>query len=78
MINPEVLELAMLLNKLGQEVEIDQEDVQAYFPDISNAPDIRSFYLPNVSPAFYLGDQKLIRSYQPLTPFGGRRKCLPF
>jgi len=71
MISPEVLELAALLNKLGQEVEIDQEDVQAYFPDISNAPDIRSFYLPNVSPAFYLGDQKLMRSYRPLTPFGG-------
>ena len=65
----ELMELARLMNKLGQEVEIDQEDVQAYFPDISNASDILDFYLPKVSPAFYLGDQKLMRSYRPCLRF---------
>lgn len=74
----EIMELARMLNTLGEKVEIDEEDVQAYFPDISNAPDIRSFYLPNVSPAFYLGNQKLMRSYRPLIPFRGGKRCSMF
>lgn len=58
----EMMEMMRLFRKLGEEVEIDEEDVQAYLPDISNLGEIRDFYLPKVRPGFYTGCFKNLRS----------------
>jgi len=41
-------EMLRLLTKLGKDVEIDEGDLQAYFPDISNTDAIRDFYIPKI------------------------------
>ena len=49
----ELLELAGLLKKIGGEVEVDREELEAYFPDIGNQNAMRDFYLPRVGSNFY-------------------------
>ena len=56
----EFREMLRLVKKLGDEVELEPEDIQAYLPDISNGDDIRDFYLPRVPENFYY-DPKVFR-----------------
>ena len=59
--NPtEFQELLRLVKKLGEEIELEPEEAEAYLPDISNGDDIRDFYLPRVSQNFYY-DTKVFR-----------------
>ena len=44
----EILQLTKLVKELGENVEVDEEDVDFYFPDISNSESIRSFYIPRI------------------------------
>jgi len=60
--NPaEFKELLRLVKKLGEEIELEPEEAEAYLPDISNGDDIRDFYLPKVRENFYY-DPKVFRS----------------
>ena len=59
--NPaEFQELVRLVKKLGEEVELETEEAEAYLPDISDGDDIRDFYLPRVQENFYY-DPKVFR-----------------
>ena len=59
--NPiEFEELLRLVKKLGEEVELTQEEARAYLPDISDGDDIRDFYIPRVVDNFYY-DPKVFR-----------------
>ena len=58
--NPEeVVALAGLLRKLGEEVTVDEEDTQAYLPQPGNY----DFYIPKPirDPSPYTGDTKMWR-----------------
>jgi len=44
----EILQLTQLLKKIGENVEVDKEDVDFYFPDISDSESIRKFYIPRI------------------------------
>jgi len=56
----EFQELLRLVKKLGEEVELEPEEAEAYLPDISDGDDIRDFYLPRVPKNFYY-DPKVFR-----------------
>jgi len=59
--NPaEFQELLRLVKKLGEEIELEPEEAEAYLPDIGNGDDIRDFYLPRVPENFYY-DPKVFR-----------------
>ncbi len=62
--NPiEFQELLRLVKKLGEEIELTQEEARAYLPDISGEDEensIRDFYLPRVPANFYY-DPKVFR-----------------
>jgi len=59
--NPiEFEELLRLVKKLGEEVELTQEEARTYLPDMSGEDSIRNFYLPRVSDNFYY-DPKVFR-----------------
>jgi len=56
----EFQELVRLVKKLGEEIELEPEEAEAYLPDISNGDNIRDFYLPKVRENFYY-DPKVFR-----------------
>jgi hypothetical protein len=59
--NPvEFHELLRLVNKLGEETELEPEEARAYLPDISEEDKVRDFYLPRVPENFYY-DPKVFR-----------------
>lgn len=46
----ELLELATILKSMGQDIELEPEEAQAYLPQVN---DLQGFYLPKVSRNFY-------------------------
>jgi len=54
-------ELLNYLVKLGREIEVSQEEAEAYLPDISNESPMRNFYIPKASKGFYDGAFKNLR-----------------
>jgi hypothetical protein len=56
----EFQELLRLVKKLGEDIELEPEEAEAYLPDISDGDDIRDFYLPRAPENFYY-DPKVFR-----------------
>lgn len=56
MTRAERIELARLLNKLAEEIELDKEE-EAGHTDAGNTDSIRDFYLPKVPKNFYYDPQ---------------------
>jgi len=53
MTRAELFELARLLRRLGDEVELEKEEAEAYPPDTGTGDDMLNLYIPKVPKGFY-------------------------
>jgi len=53
----ELLKLASVLQQMGAEVEVDPEELRAYYPDVEE----KSFYLPSNLPKNFYYDGEGLR-----------------